>query len=427
MQCLHAAPVEFHGGSDAVSTRTEHDDRAAVVGKVDVALHTGVGHVEVVGLSRIFGGKGINLFHDRQDAVVLAEAAHDEQCLVHVSDLLFQACGAGDLEVGEAIDFCLTEQLLVERVDVTFLQMFVNIDDMLELIEEPAVNLRQVVNLVHSIAFVHGFGDDEDTLVGRLTERLVDIGNLQFLVLNESVHALANHAETFLDSFLKVTADSHHLTYRLHAGTELLVYAAELAKVPARYLADYVVESRLKECRCSLGDGVLQFKETIAQSKLGGNEGERIACSLGGKGRRARETRINLDDTIVFKIRIESVLHVAFADNADMSHNLDGQCTELVVFGVGKRLRRSDDDTLTRMDAKRIKVLHVTHCDTVVVTVAHYLIFNLFPSFKALLYKHLGREREGLLTDLTEFLVVISEAGAQSAECVSSTHDDGVA
>ena len=46
---------------------------------------------------------------------------------------------------------------------------------------------------------------------------LVQIGNHQFLVLYEAVHALAYHAKPLLDGFLESTADSHHLAYRLHA------------------------------------------------------------------------------------------------------------------------------------------------------------------------------------------------------------------
>ena len=75
-----------------------------------------------------------------------------------------------------------------------------------------------------------------------------------------------------------------------------------------------------------------------------------------------------------------------------MADDLDGQRTQLMVLAVGKRLGRCYDDRLSRMDAERVEVLHVADRDTVVVTVAYNLIFNLFPTLQALLDKHLWRE-----------------------------------
>ena len=87
---------------------------------------------------------------------------------------------------------------------------------MLQLLKEPLVNLGKIVYLVYGIALVHSLRDNKHTLVGRLAQSCVDILYLKFLVLNESVHTLANHTQTLLDSFLEVAADSHNLTNRLH-------------------------------------------------------------------------------------------------------------------------------------------------------------------------------------------------------------------
>ena len=87
---------------------------------------------------------------------------------------------------------------------------------MLELLKEPLVNLGKVVNLVDCITLVHSLRDDKHTLVGRLAQSCVNIFNLKFLVLNETMHALTYHTQTLLDSFLKIAADSHNLTNRLH-------------------------------------------------------------------------------------------------------------------------------------------------------------------------------------------------------------------
>ena len=85
VQCLNATPVELYGRTDAVSTRTEYDDRTVVVLEGDVTLHACVSYIEVVGLSRILCCQGINLLHYRQDAIALALVANQKGSLVHVA------------------------------------------------------------------------------------------------------------------------------------------------------------------------------------------------------------------------------------------------------------------------------------------------------------------------------------------------------
>ena len=75
-----------------------------------------------------------------------------------------------------------------------------------------------------------------------------------------------------------------------------------------------------------------------------------------------------------------------------MADDLDGQGTQLVIFAVRERLTRCHHYRLTRMDAQRVEVLHVADRDAVVETVAHHLVLNLLPAFKAFLNQHLWRE-----------------------------------
>ena len=79
------------------------------------------------------------------------------------------------------------------------------------------------------------------------------------------------------------------------------------------------------------------------------------------------------------------------------------------------------------MDAQGVEVLHVTNGDTVVVTVTHHLIFYLLPALQRLLHQHLGRESEGLLGQLIQFFLVVTETRAQTTQCIGSTQDDRIA
>ena len=239
---------------------------------------------------------------------------------------------------------------------------------------------------------MHGLGDDEHTLVSGFTQCSVDIGNLQFLVLDKTVHSLTNHSQSLLDSLLEVATDSHHLAHRLHRRTEFLVNATELGEVPTWNLTNDIVEGWFEECRGGLGDRVLQLEQAIAHTQLGSHEGERITRCLRCQCRRTAQAGVNLNDAIILALRVEGILHVALSHYTDVTHNLDRQCAQLVILAVGECLRRSDDDTLTRVNTERVEILHVTYGDTVVVLVAHNLIFNLLPSLETLLDEHLGRE-----------------------------------
>ena len=96
------------------------------------------------------------------------------------------------------------------------MQLLGQVYNALQAVQEPLVNLGQFIDAVNGVTLGESLADSEQTLVGRLLECLVQIIELDALVLNESVHALADHADTLLDNLLKATADRHNLTYRLH-------------------------------------------------------------------------------------------------------------------------------------------------------------------------------------------------------------------
>ena len=79
------------------------------------------------------------------------------------------------------------------------------------------------------------------------------------------------------------------------------------------------------------------------------------------------------------------------------------------------------------MDAERIEVLHVADGDTVVVTVAHHLVFYLLPSLQTLLHKHLRRERECFLGKLVQLLLIVGKTRTESAKGVCSTDNHRIA
>ena len=186
---------------------------------------------------------------------------------MHVGHFGLKTYGTRNLEVSEAIDFGRTQQLLVQDIDTgAAFQSFVYIDDVLQLLQEPFVNLGQLVYLINGISLVHGLGNDEHALVGWLAQCLVDVLNLKFFVLHKAVHPLSNHAKSLLDSLFKVAADGHHFSNRLHGRAQFFVNTTEFGQVPTWNFAYHVVESRFEEGTGGLGDGVFQVEQAVTHS-----------------------------------------------------------------------------------------------------------------------------------------------------------------
>lgn len=126
-----------------------------------------------------------------------------------------------------------------------------------------------------------------------------------------------------------------------------------------------------------------------------------------------------------------------------MPDNLDGSGSEHVVFLVGQRLRRRDDDRVTGMCAERVKVFHVAADDGVLeITVQQIIramnksthvggisndfILDLFPALQTLLNQDLRRKTQTLGGQVSEFLFIVRETGTETTEGKGRSDDDRV-
>ena len=280
----YAAPVKLHAGADAVGAAAQHNHGLHVLLALDVVFGTVVGKVQVVGGGGVLAGHGIDLLYTGTDAQRKTLFSH-----LKPAGMAVRAGRAGNkaayLPVGEAQTFGSEEGLGVQIVHLLHsLQPGTVAENVLQAEEEPLVNLGNFMDAVDGIAFLEGFHDGQDALVGRVRELGVDIGDVN-AVAKEAVQALANHPEALLDGFLEGSANSHHFAHGLHGRAQLAGHAFEFSEVPAGDLAHDIVQRRLKAGRCHLGHGVGHFVQAFSQAQLGGHEGQRIAGGFGGQGR----------------------------------------------------------------------------------------------------------------------------------------------
>ena len=297
----------------------------------------------------------------------------------------------------------------------------------MEFFKKPAVDFRQFVNALYCIPLAHGLGHHEDALVGGFAQGLVHVGHFEVAVADEAVHTLTDHAQAFLDYLLEGASDGHNFADGFHRRTDLAPYAMEFAEVPARNLADDIVECRLEESSGIFRHGVLQLEQSVAESEFCGHESQGIACGFRCQSRRAAKSGVYLDYAVVHRVGVVGILHVTFAHDAYMTDNLYGEFAQEVVVVVGERLRGCHYYRFAGVDAKRVEVLHVADGDAVVVAVAHHLVFHLFPPLERFLHEHLRRKRERFLGERGKLLGVVAETAAEASEGIGGAHDHRVA
>ena len=153
------------------------------------------------------------------------------------------------------------------------------IDDVLHLPDEPRIDLGKFIYALYAVPFLESLGDGEDAQVGRVCQLVVNIFEAGVVIAHKSVHTLTYHPEALLEHLLERTADGHNLTHRLHRRADPAAHAGELGEVPARNLADHIIQGRRYIGRIGRAH-LTNLVEIVSESYLGRNEGKRITGGL---------------------------------------------------------------------------------------------------------------------------------------------------
>src|SRR5262249_49242530 len=156
------------------------------------------------------------------------------------------------------------------------------------------------------------------------------------------------HSQRLLNHFGEGTAYSHDLANALHLAPDAGRGTLELGKIPPRHLAHELVESWLKEGGRAPRDAVRDIGQCAAERKLRCDVGQWVASRLAGKGTRARQPGVDLDDTIIRALRVERVLDVALANHTQMTDGADRYCAKELVFLIVERLGWRNHNGFTR-------------------------------------------------------------------------------
>ena len=164
----------------------------------------------------MFGSNGIDAFHSRQNTQFLTTGAYHKVFLLHIAfRAQHETC---NLEIGETEHFRFAQHVGRNIFHLIILREFILIVyDVLQLAEEPRVNLRQFKDTVDCVAFFQSLGDGEHTQVGGVRQFVIQIIEFHIVIAHKAVHTLTYHTQTFLDNLLERAADRHDFAHRLHA------------------------------------------------------------------------------------------------------------------------------------------------------------------------------------------------------------------
>ena len=166
-----------------------------------------------------------------------------------------------DLHVAEPKLLGFAQQRQGQGIQLIFCQLFFHVADLLDLIEEPAVDA------------IGGFGDRPDGNPGH--QRILDaedpvpFGGLDifqqlfgmheaFAVITQADGVILQALAGFLNGFGKAPADGHHFADAFHLQSERVIGAFELIEIPARHFDDHIILNRLEIGGSGAGDLVLR-------------------------------------------------------------------------------------------------------------------------------------------------------------------------
>ncbi len=400
--------VELDALADADGAGAEHDDdRLARAGeRAGLALRV-EGGVEVGRLRVEFRAAGV---HHLERGLHLGQR-------LRAGEPLQRRVGVAELFAGEIL-----------RVRQAMGNARLVIRQLLELAQEPAVDLRDLVDVLHGNAALERLEHGEQPMVVHPVEPLFDVYAAVVRTV-ERVQLDLRAAHGLHQRHFEAVGDGHDLAGGLHLSAQRAARARKLVEGPLGEFDHHVVQRRLKAGAGLARDLVFDLVQRVAQRDLGGDLGDGIAGGLAGQRRRAGHAWVDLDDGVFEAVGIQRELAVAAAHDAQRRDDVQRGTAQHLIFLVREGQRRGDDDGVAGVHAHWVEVLHGAHGDGVARGIAHDLELDFLPARHGALDEHLGdgRHVQTRAGDLAQLLGAGRRAAARAAQREGRAHDDGIA
>ena len=421
---MHAAVVELDALTDTVRPATQHHDLLAA-GGIGLALFL-IGGVHVGGVGGELGGAGIHPLVHRE---------HVQLVTLGTQILLAHAQQLGQAGIGEALALETVHQITIDIGQTHLADALLILDQVLDLHQEPGVDLGQLEDTLDTHARTEGITDIPDALgtghgqLARQSSGSITVVQVQLRIKPAGAHF--QPAQGLLQGLLERPADGHDLAHGLHLSGQTGVGVGEFLEGETRDLGHHVVDGRLEGGRgTTAGDVVAQLIQGVTDGQLGGDLGDRETGSLGSQRRGARHPRVHFDDHHAAIHRVDAELHVgATGFHPDLTQHRQRGVAHDLVFLVGQGLRRSHGDGVTGVHPHGIEVLDRADDDAVVLFVADHLHLVFLPADQRLVDQQLLGRRQVQTTgaDFLELFTVVGNTTTGAAHGEGRADDAGEA
>jgi len=414
---MHAAVIKLDALPDAVGPAAQHHDLLAARSRH--AVGAVIGRVVVRGFFDAADRQGVPGFRHPELPPLLAQAR-----LVHPQQ-------PGQVAVGEAVLFGLDQERVGREFALVRQQLFLQVHQFLHLLDEPRLEVRLAVQLVHRRALAQRFVHDPLPLAARLVEQQQEFGERFLVVIAREAQAIPpilQRADRLLKGLLVGLANAHHLAHRAHLRPQLVLRAFELLERPPCEFHHHVIARGgvfLQRAVAPVGD----FVQREAGGQLGRDQRNGQARGLGRQRRRPRRARIDLDDHHAPGPGIVRELDVGAPDHANRLDDPVGQLLQPGLQPGINRQHRRHAIGIPRMHAHRIHVLDEAGRDHLIFGVAHHLQLQLLPAHHGFLHQDLPDDAgiQPAAGHQTQLLHVIDMAAAGAAHGVGRANDQRVA
>ena len=315
--------------------------------------------------------------------------------------------------------------------DLRVFQKFLHVDYALQLVQKPAIDFgfRKYLLQRHELP-AEDLRDTENPFIIAGTELFKQ------LLVTEPCHIWNPQSCTLQfqrgnrlgQRRLEIPINRHDLSGGLHLRPQFPRGSAEFIEGPFGNLDHAVIQRRLKACTGTFCNIVFQLIQRISDGDFRGNLSDRITGSFRGQRRGTTDSGIDLDDDVFISVGIQGKLGVASPLDFQTADNLQGRITEHLILCVVECLCRRHDDAVAGVNPCRIQVFHAADNDTVILAVAHHLIFDFLPACDGLLYQNLayGAFRDAHITVLPQFLFIMGDAPSGASQGIGRSDDNRI-
>ena len=191
-----------------------------------------------------------------------------------------------------------------------------HLDNIENLIQEPFVDHRNLVNPVHiRHTALQRLIDDENSLVVALIQSLgySAVGQFRKCLPVQRIVRNFRTSYRFHQRLFKTLSDGHDFAGCLHLGAESTLRIDELVERPLWEFYHHIVDGRLEAGISVAGDGILDLIQRKSDGDLRSDLRNRIACRFRSQCGRSGNPGIYFDYRIFEAFRVESELTVAAA------------------------------------------------------------------------------------------------------------------